>query len=386
MTAREQEILEIIKKDPMISQSEIAERLNTTRSSVSVHITNLLKSGHLKGRGYVVENDKYSVFVGSTALDIMSVFEMTDQTIDPTRPQQDCRITFNYSGSARNVSEASAKLDMNTYLISAIANDFLGNHILDYCTQHGVNTEHCLIVNNVSTTMFIDVKSPSFNTTGLASSPIDSHITPTFLETKYSFLKNADQIAIEDRLQRETIDYLTSNFGTSQLFLMASRRFSNEVNYREYLDRFTGMQFSFLLASHLVGMDNFELLGAELTPDELTEKIARGLMEITNPHRHVIFPVPGGTICYLRHNHLYTITVPSAAKELDSFKTTREAMMAGLMKCVANNVPVGDALYYVAACHTISQINIDKPLSLCSQQVVITLADIKKQYEIRKIF
>lgn len=50
MTDREKEILDLIKKNPMISQKEIAQRLSITRSSVGVHITNLTKKGYKKGR------------------------------------------------------------------------------------------------------------------------------------------------------------------------------------------------------------------------------------------------------------------------------------------------------------------------------------------------
>ena len=43
MTFRENEILQIIKSNPMISQQEIADMLNISRASVAVHITNLIK-------------------------------------------------------------------------------------------------------------------------------------------------------------------------------------------------------------------------------------------------------------------------------------------------------------------------------------------------------
>lgn len=51
MTNREREILEIIKKQPDIEQSEIASRLNIARASVAVHISNLQKRGISAG-GY----------------------------------------------------------------------------------------------------------------------------------------------------------------------------------------------------------------------------------------------------------------------------------------------------------------------------------------------
>ena len=54
MTDREKEILNILIEDPMVSQQELADKLNITRSSVAVHITNLMKKGHIKGKGYII--------------------------------------------------------------------------------------------------------------------------------------------------------------------------------------------------------------------------------------------------------------------------------------------------------------------------------------------
>ena len=54
MTQRERQILQWIEADPMISQQEaLAERAGITRSSVAVHISNLMKKGYIAGKGYV---------------------------------------------------------------------------------------------------------------------------------------------------------------------------------------------------------------------------------------------------------------------------------------------------------------------------------------------
>lgn len=45
MTQRERQILQLIEADPMISQQELADKLGITRSSVAVHISNLIKKG-----------------------------------------------------------------------------------------------------------------------------------------------------------------------------------------------------------------------------------------------------------------------------------------------------------------------------------------------------
>lgn len=43
MTQRERQLLEWIRENPMISQQELADKAGITRSSVAVHISNLIK-------------------------------------------------------------------------------------------------------------------------------------------------------------------------------------------------------------------------------------------------------------------------------------------------------------------------------------------------------
>ena len=54
MTEREQQIMDLLRQDPMLPQGEIAKRLGITRSSVGVHLTNLSKKGLILGTGYVL--------------------------------------------------------------------------------------------------------------------------------------------------------------------------------------------------------------------------------------------------------------------------------------------------------------------------------------------
>ena len=56
MTHREKQILQLIESDPMIAQQELADALGITRSSVAVHISNLIKKGYIAGKGYVLRS------------------------------------------------------------------------------------------------------------------------------------------------------------------------------------------------------------------------------------------------------------------------------------------------------------------------------------------
>ena len=52
MTQRERQLLNWIQEDPLISQQELADRAGITRSSVAVHISNLMRKGYILGKGY----------------------------------------------------------------------------------------------------------------------------------------------------------------------------------------------------------------------------------------------------------------------------------------------------------------------------------------------
>ena len=54
MTQRERQILKWIEENPLISQQELADKAGIARSSVAVHISNLMKQGHIAGKGYIV--------------------------------------------------------------------------------------------------------------------------------------------------------------------------------------------------------------------------------------------------------------------------------------------------------------------------------------------
>ena len=54
MTQRERQLLEWIRENPMISQQELADKAGITRSSVAVHISNLMKKGYITGKGYII--------------------------------------------------------------------------------------------------------------------------------------------------------------------------------------------------------------------------------------------------------------------------------------------------------------------------------------------
>ena len=71
MTEREQQIMDLLRQDPMLPQGEIAKRLGITRSSVGVHLTNLSKKGLILGKGYVLAEQSAPYVVGIGAANVV---------------------------------------------------------------------------------------------------------------------------------------------------------------------------------------------------------------------------------------------------------------------------------------------------------------------------
>ena len=69
MTAREREVLELIRKNPTISYAEIASALGISRSTVAVYIASLTSQGEIMGKQFVLA-ENYVVCIGESAMDI----------------------------------------------------------------------------------------------------------------------------------------------------------------------------------------------------------------------------------------------------------------------------------------------------------------------------
>ena len=112
LTEREQQILGWIRANPSISQQEIADRAGISRSSVSVHISNLTKKGAILGRQYVLSDNPYVVIVGATNMDVVGKPGgiLTPRDVTPGT------IVVSPGGTARNVAHNLTLLGTSTKL------------------------------------------------------------------------------------------------------------------------------------------------------------------------------------------------------------------------------------------------------------------------------
>jgi pseudouridine kinase len=70
LTKREKEILAVLKKEPLLPQEELAERMKISRSAAAVHISNLMRKGYIVGKGYIFDERSGILVIGRTWLEI----------------------------------------------------------------------------------------------------------------------------------------------------------------------------------------------------------------------------------------------------------------------------------------------------------------------------
>ena len=151
MTQRERQILDLIAANPMISQQELADTLNITRSSVAVHISNLLKKGYIAGKGYVLRTGTYAVVVGGVNVDIggHSYAKLVAADSNPGR------VSISLGGVGRNIAHNMALMGLDVKLLTAMGDDIYGSRIAASCTELGIDASHALRVPDCATSTYL---------------------------------------------------------------------------------------------------------------------------------------------------------------------------------------------------------------------------------------
>ncbi|WP_196607083.1 PfkB family carbohydrate kinase [Pectinatus frisingensis] len=205
MTKREREILKWICENPLISQSELAEKTNMARSSVAVHISNLAKQGYIMGRGYITRTEPYVVVVGGLNVDIGGYPKAKIIQCD-SNPG---KITMSLGGVGRNIAHNMSLLGLDVRLLTVFGDDANASKIAASCGELGIDISQALQMpgGRTSTYMFID---DSFGNMQLAISDMEIYkqLTPEFLKTRQRLLNNAQVIVVDTNIPQKSIEWL----------------------------------------------------------------------------------------------------------------------------------------------------------------------------------
>ena len=208
MTQRERQILRWIQEDPTISQQELAEKAGITRSSVGVHISNLMKQGHIAGRGYIVRTEPYAVVVGGVNVDIGGRPSGELVSLD-SNPGQ---VRTSLGGVGRNIAHNLTLLGVDTRLLTAFGDDLNARRIAASCGELGIDISQCLTVPGGATSTYLFVTDRRGDmAVAVNDMAIYDHITPQFLAGRARLLQNAQLIVVDTNIPAPAIAWLAEN-------------------------------------------------------------------------------------------------------------------------------------------------------------------------------
>ncbi|AYA40829.1 winged helix-turn-helix transcriptional regulator [Xenorhabdus nematophila] len=216
MLKRENQILQLLKGDPFMQQQEIADILGISRSCVAGHIMNLSKKGYIKGKGYILSNDVYTVTIGAANIDLTS-YTSANLIYEDSNPG---KIILTPGGVGRNIAQNIALLKNKSHLISVIGDDTYGNTLFEKTKLTGVNVNYLYKIEGETTSICNYI----INENGQCIVAVNDmcileKLTPNLLSQSKSLIQHASVLVVDCNLTEEALKWLFQHARNIPIFV-----------------------------------------------------------------------------------------------------------------------------------------------------------------------
>lgn len=333
MTNREKEIFQLILENPMISQQEIADLLGIQRSSVAVQISNLVKKGKIKGKGYIVGRDNNVVVIGGSNMDILGFPKLT-LNMNDSNPG---KIKMSMGGVGRNIAENLVRLGAPTKLLTALGNDIYGKKIIEECKKIGLDMDGSIIADNESTSTYLSILDESGDMKlALSDSDVCKKINIDYISKNANLIKNATCIVIDTNLEEDVIDYILDNFSSVPIFADTVST-AKAVKLKNKLGNVYGIKPNRIEAEILTGI--------QIIDDDSLNKTVDKFLEMGVKEVYISLGTNG--VLYGNKDHR-NIFKPEEVKMVNA-TGAGDAFMAGIVYSFINDKGIDEAVKYGAA-------------------------------------
>jgi pseudouridine kinase len=206
--SKKDQLYELIRANPFISQQDLAVQLRLSRSAVAGYIAGLIRDRRLLGRAYVLPDNRPIVCLGGANLDrkLRSHATLKMGTSNPARQDE------SFGGVARNIAENLARLSTPVSLITVIGDDTSGKALLAHADAAGIDTRGTLRLQGVCTGTYTAVLDDHGEMMlALADMALYDALTPEFLDTRQP-QRNVAALTVADmNLPRETLQLLLAD-------------------------------------------------------------------------------------------------------------------------------------------------------------------------------
>ncbi len=216
MTKRESEIVQLIKENALFSQNELAEKLGITRSSVAVHLSNLMKKGLLKGKGYIVNENPYICILGGANIDIVGFSKHKLIFKDANLGS----LKISMGGVGRNIAENLVRLGLETKLICVLGDDLYAKKVIEHSQQTGIDIQDSLFVKDKHSSVHLAIMDAENDLAlGLSAMDIYDEMNVAFIRKKKVKIQHASVVVLDTNISEDVLAWVVQNISEQHYFL-----------------------------------------------------------------------------------------------------------------------------------------------------------------------
>ncbi|ORT48631.1 kinase [Vibrio sp. qd031] len=321
MTNREQQILEILRHNPLIPQLELADLLGLSRSAVAGHIMQLTRKGYIQGKGYIIAPDRYAIVIGGANIDLCG-HSSNPIVLQDSNPGH---LDASAGGVGRNIAENLARLGSTVEFIGAFGGDSWGQDLKDSCHQCGIGTDHSLYKNDAKTSSYLSILDDQGELlVALNDMQLIESLNANELSKRAGVIDRASVLVLDANLPEDALNYLFTHHGTKPIFVdpVSSIKASKLI---PYLDKIDCLKPNILEAKILAGVD----IDADIAPSQLAKSLHdKGVPQVA---------ISLGSEGVLASSPYEQHVVPAIPTQVNNVTGAGDAMMAGLIHSYLNN-------------------------------------------------
>jgi pseudouridine kinase len=208
---KKQQVLELIRAHPFISQHELAQALQLSRSAVAGYVASLMREKSLLGRAYVLPDEatlQPVVCIGGANVDrhlrTLSALQMA--TSNPVMQHE------SFGGVARNIAENLARLGSPVTLLCAVGDDVVGKAILEHGQAIGVDTRASLQITGASSGSYTAVLNDQGDMlVAFSHMELCDALDPGYLKSRQAQRANAVLTVADLNLPKSSVELLLAD-------------------------------------------------------------------------------------------------------------------------------------------------------------------------------
>ncbi|MDQ0158212.1 carbohydrate kinase [Alkalibacillus salilacus] len=211
---KEEQILQIIRFNPYITQQELADQIGLSRPAVANYIKRLIEAGRIKGRAYVLNDEQTIACVGGANVDrkAHALQAVRLQSSNPVKTEE------SLGGVARNVAENLARLNLRPGLTTVVGQDKEGEWLRDASFKLGLDTQMMMTLSQERTGTYSAFLDPSGElVVSMADMAIYDALTKQLIQQKWSHIKQANAIFLDTNIATDALQEVIEQSAKQQL-------------------------------------------------------------------------------------------------------------------------------------------------------------------------